>query len=441
MPLPVITSDPVGASDSMIYALDYSGEFLSYDGYDDANPPTTDADFREIRHAYYASVSFIDKQVGALLDHLAATDDPLQSGKKLSETTIVVLWSDHGFAIGEHSRWGKHVTQERSVWAPLIILDPSQPGNGAKTQALASNLDIYPTLCELAGLPIPTQPLSNVVTSGRSMRGRSLVPVLQDPSAQVNPAIISRNLINHIDSNNGYSIRSENYRLIEWISNSGTVTARDLYRYDGDRVERINLADNAEYEAVVSQLSTAIRLDPVGQLIPDLANSSPASAPVDPSIPEISISIEGGEASINWPALANSSSRVMSTTDLAVGFTELANSQQSGSLTLSADKSQEFFMVEAETNLPPQFEQAILLGFDAEVGSALAASLAGWAEDPEASAITWTKLSGPAWLSVAANGALSGTPASTDVGVNFFQVQASDVPGSTSTALMEIKVE
>ena len=105
------------------------------------------AEARLLRHGYLASVSYTDAQVGRLLDAL----DRLQ----LSDNTIVVLWSDHGWKLGDHGSWGKMTNFEIATRVPLIISAPGQKHRGATTKALSEFVDVYPTLCELCELPLP----------------------------------------------------------------------------------------------------------------------------------------------------------------------------------------------------------------------------------------------------------------------------------------------
>ena len=134
-------------------------------------------DQKTLLHGYYASTSFIDAQVGRLLDALEAAE--------IAEDTIIVFWGDHGFHLGDHNEWGKHTNMEQATRSPLIISVPNFGAKGRKTMTPVTFLDIYPTLCELAGLPIPEQPLSNTQLTGRPLRGKSLVPVLADPNSSV----------------------------------------------------------------------------------------------------------------------------------------------------------------------------------------------------------------------------------------------------------------
>src|SRR5690606_7545354 len=116
---------------------------------------------RNLIQGYYASVSMVDAQVGKLLDALE------KSG--LRENTIVVLWGDHGYKLGEYGTWCKHSNAELDTRSPLIISDPDHR-KGNKTSSVVELLDIYPTLCDLAGLSGPDD-----------LEGKSLVPILNDP--------------------------------------------------------------------------------------------------------------------------------------------------------------------------------------------------------------------------------------------------------------------
>ena len=122
---------------------------VDYDYYCDIplNRPIDDTLARRLIHGYYATVSFMDAQVGRMLAEL----DRLG----LTRNTIVVLWGDHGFHLGENSRWGKQTCYEMANRQPLIVCAPAKKGNGRRSPALVETVDIYPTLCELAGLPLP----------------------------------------------------------------------------------------------------------------------------------------------------------------------------------------------------------------------------------------------------------------------------------------------
>lgn len=127
------------------------------------NGPISESDSRHLLHGYLACVSYIDAQVGRILAELEANG--------LAENTIVVLWGDHGYQLGEHSMWGKATTFEVCSLAPLIVSAPGRAGNGKSATGLVEFVDIYPTLCELANLPLPL-----------NLEGLSAVPLLNDPA-------------------------------------------------------------------------------------------------------------------------------------------------------------------------------------------------------------------------------------------------------------------
>ena len=152
-------------------ALRPNGELSQYKGTENADS-LSEAQQRELLHGYYAATSYTDAQVGKLLDTL----DRLG----LSENTIIVFWGDHGWHLGDHGLWSKHTNFEQATRIPYIIAAPGL-SKGAKTKSLAQSIDIYPTLLELNGLPLPG--------SKPALEGKSLVPVLKEPSAIVNDSV------------------------------------------------------------------------------------------------------------------------------------------------------------------------------------------------------------------------------------------------------------
>ena len=180
---------------------------------------------RQLIHGYYASTSFVDAQIGRVLDELERLE--------LSDNTIVVLWGDHGFHLGDLGIWTKHTNYEQATRIPIIIAAPTVTTPGSVTDQLAESVDIYPTLAELAGLPAPAGP--------QSIDGRSLVPVLRDPSARVRDhayhAYPKRKL--------GRAIRTERFRMVEWrgIGRDAVDAEFELYDYQSDPLETQNLAE------------------------------------------------------------------------------------------------------------------------------------------------------------------------------------------------------
>ena len=201
----------------------------------------TVADQRELKHGYYASVSFVDAQVGRLLDEL----DRLG----LAENTIVVLWSDHGWKLGEHNGWCKQTNYEIDTRAPLMIRAPGAKTNGTPSNALVEFVDIYPTLCELASLPVP-----------KVLEGKSLVPLLNGAEATLKDAAFSQFPRTHEGRDYmGCAIRTETHRYIEWRDlKSGKVEAQELYDHQIDPEENQNIAGDPKQEDLIAELSARI---------------------------------------------------------------------------------------------------------------------------------------------------------------------------------------
>lgn len=204
-----------------------SGEFRRYAS--GGRDPWKDAEYADqLRHSYAACVSYADNQVAQLLAHLEKLG--------LKNNTIVVLWGDHGWHLGEHAVWGKHTLYEESLLAPLVIRFPGVAKPGAKTGAIVESIDIYPTLCELTGVPVPG-----------GLSGKSLAGHLEDPGTAGGSAISYRE--------NMETIRTPRYRLIRHRP-EGEETAYELYDHTGTDGETTNLA--AGKPDVVEELSAMI---------------------------------------------------------------------------------------------------------------------------------------------------------------------------------------
>ena len=174
--------------------------------------PNGDAEFAvEVRKHYAACVSYADAQVGRLLSKLDEVG--------ASKNTIVVLWGDHGWHLGEHAIWGKHALFEESLRSPLIICYSGIPQPSKATRSIVETLDIFPTLCDLAGLPQPD-----------FVHGVSLRPLLEDPTAPGHPAISYAG---------GRTIRTDRHRLI--LHRGGYV---ELYDHSTAAKETKNVAES-----------------------------------------------------------------------------------------------------------------------------------------------------------------------------------------------------
>ena len=199
---------------------------------------------RELRHGYYACVSYIDAQVGRLLDELERLD--------LADRTVVVLWGDHGFHLGEQGLWTKANNYELSTRVPLIISVPGQAQAGAMTSALVELVDVYPTLADICGLEPPD-----------GVEGISLTPLLEEPDRKWKAAVFSqfprarhRNRHRGHGDIMGYAIRTDRYRYIEWREwESQRVVARELYDRDSEPQEMRNIAGHAKQAGAMEELA------------------------------------------------------------------------------------------------------------------------------------------------------------------------------------------
>jgi arylsulfatase A-like enzyme len=223
--------------DAPPYALHNSGELRQYHGIP-SNGPLTKEQARKMVHGYYAAISFMDAQLGRVLDEL----DRLG----LREKTVVVLWGDHGWQLGEHGIWCKHTNYETSVHSPLIVSVPGQRTAGRRTPALVEFVDIYPSLAELCGLPLP-----------EGLEGTSFAPLLRNPGRRWKKAAFSqypRSIPGHGRAM-GYTVRTDRYRLVEWRALSGDFREYELYDHWIDPQENVNLAKQAEYADTVNEVS------------------------------------------------------------------------------------------------------------------------------------------------------------------------------------------
>jgi len=208
------------------------GELRKYHAIPKMGPLADDA-ARRMRHGYYSCVSFIDAQVGRLLDEV----DRLG----VADNTIIVLWGDHGWQLGEHGFWCKHTNFEVATRVPLIIVAPGHE-RGRSTNRLVEYVDVYPTLCDLAGLPKPDH-----------LQGKSMLPLLEDVEADHKEAVFTR-------YGGGDAIRTEHYRYIEMRANRGRgkLRGRALFDLEKDPQENQNVAEDSAYAEVVKRLSARL---------------------------------------------------------------------------------------------------------------------------------------------------------------------------------------
>ena len=196
-----------------------------------------DAGQRAIVHAYYASIAFLDANVGRVLDALARLD--------LWKNTIVVFVSDHGYQLGEKGQWMKQTLFERSLRSPLIVAAPGLGGRGSSARVVEL-LDVYPTIADLAGLTAPA-----------GLQGRSLRPLLTNPDAAWDrPAISQVRRVAGSSTSMGYSVRTTRWRYTEWDQGASGV---ELYDETADGDEARNLAADPAHAATIATLRRHLR--------------------------------------------------------------------------------------------------------------------------------------------------------------------------------------
>jgi arylsulfatase A-like enzyme len=207
---------------------------------------------RELLHGYYAAISYTDAQVGILLNTL----DSLGT----LNNTIIVLWGDHGWHLGDHDMWNKHSNFEQATRAPLLIAAPGY--KSGKTSSVTEHLDIFPTICDLAGVAVPAH-----------LQGKSLKPLMAGIKSTVKPFAVSQypRSLSKTDMEHagykkarmmGYSLRNERYRLTVWMNDFTSAQpydekklyATELYDYRKDPLEKTNVAGDLTYTSIKEQL-------------------------------------------------------------------------------------------------------------------------------------------------------------------------------------------
>ncbi|MDA7917000.1 sulfatase [Akkermansiaceae bacterium] len=216
-------------------------ELRSYQGVNKEGP-LSDELTRELKHGYAACVSYADAQVGRVMEELERLG--------LRENTIVVLWGDHGYKLGDHGLWCKHTNLELDTRVPFIV---SAPGflKGKRSKSLVEMVDVFPTLAKLTGGKVP-----------ESCDGKSLEPVLKSPAEKFRSFALSRY---PRGSTIGYSMRTERWRYTEWIkASSKEIVYRELFDHAETQLAPRNLADDPERSELIAKLSK--QLDSAGRV-------------------------------------------------------------------------------------------------------------------------------------------------------------------------------
>ena len=240
LPIATVRDFPIGAP---AYApKGKHGELNQYKPIPD-EPPLPPEVERTLVQGYYSAMSYMDAQLGRVLDEL----DRLE----LTDNTIVVLWGDHGFHLGDHGMWTKHTNYEQANRIPLIFAGPGVAHPGSSSDALVETVDVYPTLAALAGLPAPTGP--------QPIDGQSLAGILDGSQQSVRDH--AYHAFPRGEGRLGRAVRTHRYRLVEWKKFHGDEPAEyELYDYETDPLETRNLA--SENPEVVAELSAMLATHP-----------------------------------------------------------------------------------------------------------------------------------------------------------------------------------
>ncbi|MCO8124212.1 sulfatase-like hydrolase/transferase [Stieleria sp. TO1_6] len=271
LPMPQHESLP---QDSPAVAGKRGGEITNYKPVpEDRDAAYSDQLKRNLIHGYYASTSYVDAQIGKVIDAL----DRLG----LADDTIIVLWGDHGFHLGDLGIWTKHTNYEQANRIPILFVAPGLVQPNQSTGQLAESVDIFPTLAELAGLPQPTGP--------QSIDGVSLVSVLKDPLARVRDHAYHA----YPKQTLGRAIRTERYRMVQWKKpgDDESKSQYELYDYQSDPLESTNVA--ASQPEVLAKLKAILADYPEAESGGrwKVAKQTPAAIPT-PQIANRSIQIE-----------------------------------------------------------------------------------------------------------------------------------------------------
>ncbi len=242
--IPLATNDflPEGAP---LFAINDMSELACYEGLAGIPRPTEnrlpEPLARLLKHGYYACVSFVDAQVGRLIRGLEK--------QGFIENTIILLFGDHGWKLGEHRSWGKKTNYEIDTRSPLIISSPGHSPSVQSTDALVEFVDIYPTLSEMAGLSLPSR-----------TEGTSMVSLLENSDLIWKTAAFSQFPRGFMGRIMGHTMRTDRFRYVEWKEwIGGKIVSQELYDHHSDPDENINIAARPENEDLVSRLSEMLR--------------------------------------------------------------------------------------------------------------------------------------------------------------------------------------
>ena len=247
-----LASNPNVPKNAPGHTMNSMYELRHYDGFNKIGHPESSYRMSEdtariLKHGYYASVSYVDALLGDLIAHL----------KKIGiyENTIIVLWGDHGWKLGDHNSWGKMTNYNIDLKVPMIIRYPNQENRGAQTFEITELIDLFPSLCELANIDVPDY-----------MQGTSFVPLIKQPEGPWKSAAFSqfhRRPKVSADGKRymGYSINTKKYHYIEWYTwdhktgTRGILKNWELFDSENDPNETVNIAGEQKNRQTIIDLS------------------------------------------------------------------------------------------------------------------------------------------------------------------------------------------
>jgi len=246
-----LASNPFVPEQSPVMTMNSMYELRGYDGFHHIKHPTeytmNEDTARTLKHGYYASVSYVDAQFGKIIQHLKDLD--------LYDNTIVVLWGDHGWKLGEHNGWCKQTNYNIDIHVPMILHYPNQPNPGKQTFEITELIDMYPSLCEIAGIKSPEY-----------LQGTSFVPLIEDPTRAWKKAAFSQfhrrpKVTPDGKRYMGYSIQTKEFHYVEWYywdniaGERGEFVTNELYDNKNDPEENKNIAYREENKDIIDGLS------------------------------------------------------------------------------------------------------------------------------------------------------------------------------------------
>ena len=250
-----LAANPHVPNDAPGFTMNSMYELRHYDGFNHIGHPQSSYQMGEdtariLKHGYYASVSYVDELLGQLFDHMKEIG--------IYENTIIILWGDHGWKLGDHNSWGKMTNYNIDLEVPMIIRYPNQENRGSQTFEITELIDMFPSICEIAGVEIPAY-----------MQGTSFVPLIKDPDRKWKSAAFSqfhRRPKVSADGKRymGYSINTKEHHYIEWYTWNhktgikGDFVDRELYDRVNDPHEKTNIARNPSSQNTVEKLSAQL---------------------------------------------------------------------------------------------------------------------------------------------------------------------------------------